>query len=139
MTLDFVEEPSAVDVQFAAQSVSLTTEPPELWAAEAQRTGSAKPLELTFTAPIKAEACTFTKSTRRVTLKIPKKRIKFWKNVVTKKDPRISVFWDKWVEFDSDDNETEDEEDGDDPAAESGVATPTPVGVAADSPHARVL
>ena len=40
---------------------------------------------------------------------------RFWKNLVPRKDPKISVFWDKWVDFDSDDNVTEPDTDEDAP------------------------
>ena len=47
---------------------------------------------------------------------------RFWKNLVPRKDPKISVFWDKWVDFDSDDNVTEPDTDEDAPT----TAVPEP-------------
>jgi hypothetical protein len=90
--------------------------------------------------PINAAACSYAASARRLTVTIVKKKRKFWKNLVPRKDPKISVLWDKWVEFDSDDNATEPDSDADEadsvPAPEP---APKPSGVDPSSPHAQPL
>jgi hypothetical protein len=124
---EYAEPPADLAVTFEDQAFKL------LAAGAEQR--------LTVLHPIKTAESSYTASARRLQVILIKKKRKFWKNLVPRKDPKISVFWDKWVDFDSDENVTEPDTDEDAPTTAVPEPEPPlkPSGVDPSSPHAQPL